>query len=289
MSKPTGSDIHAGNVSARAKVSGQIHTINTTNVTVTHTPTEWRYAGSVFLFQPPPSGVYGVQLAIPPNTPAGIHPFGPNSNIRAFYEMPKASLLNAYQAVSGSIHLKTDPTPTTLEADFHFIGRSPAVSDDAEITDGTFSLNTEAHHIPSSHGHLKVHVDLNSLPSEHTEISSTLADKFVFDSNLVYMRPALGAPFLEIKSIYLPENAEIYIFIPNDKLETAQELDIKDDESGEYAIAILRRNGYFYRASIGRITYTYDAKNEVLKAKFHFQEGKDNNFSDGALEVSGLE
>lgn len=288
MSNPTEAHTHAGHASAKVNVNNQNYTFNMTDVTTNHTSTEWRYTATQFSFQPPPSGVYMLYIAIPHGTPAGTYELEKDGDIRAFYDMPGAYGTSGYRAISGSIHFKSAPTVTKVDAEFHFVGQSVAYPGDAIVTDGNLSVDTETHHTPKSQGYVELNVDINSYPSTESEENSPLADKFLFHSELVRMGPALGAPFLEVKSIYLRENSDVYIFIPEKKLVSASELDIKDDESGEYAIAILRKNWYWYRASSGHISYKYDRGAQRLTAKFKFDEGKDNKFRDGHLKISGL-
>lgn len=278
--------------SARIVVNGITYNFSSTAFSTTHTDSEFSFRANSLSFEPLPKGAYLIYFRLPKSTKAGTYALG-TGDIRATFDMPGAAVLNGYNAISGSVTFTEDPTSTKLRGHFNFVGKSnnPDITGLAQITDGKLDMDTEQSAFSASEGTFKVSVDINSLPSSASKDESAVpTEKDSFEAKRVSMGPAAGAPYLQVEAVQQDTpGLKAYIFIPNGKLETETELDIKDDENGQYAIAVFQHQRYFYYASRGHLRYKYDAVTKNLTADFNFHEGDNNHFTDGELNIKGLD
>lgn len=292
MSKLSSSpaNTHASNVGAQVNVKNQDYDFSATSVGIDHTLTELRFTASTFIFSPQPIGRYAIFFIIPRGTPAGTYPLSADSVIKAGFDMPTAQLLNGYKAISGSVTFTKAPTETIVEGTFDFIGESldSSITGQAIISSGSLSINTESLDTTISQGQLEVDAYIIEPPQSHSKDATPSEINFTFKSDSILMRPALGAPYLEIKAIDPVNKSEIYLFIPNDKLETETRLPIDYIEDGNHAIAVfVYKTVNWYLASRGEMTFNYNPAIENITASYDFFEGK-NKFTLGSLDITGI-
>lgn len=291
MSNPSSSPARtrASLVSAKIAAQNQNYAFSAVDVSTSHTSNELRYTAQAFMFSPGPIGAYGIDVYVPRGTPAGTHTLGANSPIRAFFSMPKAQLLNAYQAISGEVTFVTAPTENKVEGTFNFVGKSPAMTEPANVENGVLSIDIDDASPTLSHGNLRVEVDITDPPNPNTAGAAPTADKFTFEATRVSMAPALGAPFMQIKAIDVNNhNAEVYIFIPDKKLESTARLQIANNENGEYAIAICHYRSRWYDGDKGEVTFKFNPATQNFNGTFNFYQGK-NAFTQGTLNITGID
>ncbi|MGZ0713442.1 hypothetical protein [Pseudomonas palleroniana] len=294
MSNPSSSPARtrASLVSAKIAAQNQNYVFSAVDVTTHHNSNELRFAARVFMFSPPPpTGGYSIDLYIPRGTPAGTHALGANSPISAFFGMPNAQLLNAYKAIRGTVTFATAPTEKKVEGTFNFVGESndPSKPEPAIVTEGVLSIDIDDAPSTRSHGNLSMEVDIKDPPASNTSGATLTADKFTFNATSVSMSPAVEAPYLQIKAVDMNNrNAEVYLFIPDGKLESTTRLPIAENEDGEHALAVCHYQGRWMYGEKGQLTFKYNPATKNFNGVFDFYQGK-NAFTQGTLNITGID
>lgn len=127
-----------GKLEAHIETSSRSYAFNSQDVTINQSEGKFYYQAFQLFWDS--SDLVQVNISFPETTKAGKYLLNGKSGISMSFRTLSEDALSPYKAVSGEIHIKEDPTASTLKADFHFKGVTPD-GKEATVDKGAVSIS----------------------------------------------------------------------------------------------------------------------------------------------------
>ena len=126
-----------GHLEAKITTASRSYPFKSQDVTINQSGGTFYYQAFHFFWDP--SDLVRINISFPETTKAGKYLLNGKSGIYMSFATYSENIVSPYEAVSGEIEIKKDPTKDTLEAVFHFKGVTPD-GKEAEVEGGKVSI-----------------------------------------------------------------------------------------------------------------------------------------------------